>query len=108
MAQSIDPIGKIGSTNPIQRVSRVTQQSKQAEKTELEPDFGKILQQALEETNDDIAIAEQKTDDFAAGKLSNIHDVLISAEKAAMSLRLTLEVRNKIVDAYREIMRMQL
>jgi len=52
--------------------------------------------------------AERAADEFAAGRLSNIHDVLISAEKAAMSLRLTLEVRNKIVDAYREIMRMQL
>ncbi|HNW46048.1 MAG TPA: flagellar hook-basal body complex protein FliE [Thermotogota bacterium] len=108
MAQSMDPIGKIGSANPIQRVSRVGQTPRQAEKSEIEPDFMKILQQALEETNADQYEAERAADEFAAGRLSNIHDVLISAEKAAMSLRLTLEVRNKIVDAYREIMRMQL
>jgi flagellar hook-basal body complex protein FliE len=89
-------------------VSRVGQTPRQAEKSEIEPDFMKILQQALEETNADQYEAERAADEFAAGRLSNIHDVLISAEKAAMSLRLTLEVRNKIVDAYREIMRMQL
>lgn len=108
MAQLIDPIGKLSSTTPIQKIDRVASSSKQVQSTDLDLEFSKILQQALEETNNDQLEAEWKTDEFAAGRLSNIHDVLISAEKAAMSLRLTLEVRNKIVDAYREIMRMQL
>jgi len=48
------------------------------------------------------------TDDFAQGKISNIHEVIIEAEKASIALRLTVEVRNRIVEAYREIMRMQI
>ncbi|MDK2877469.1 MAG: flagellar hook-basal body complex protein FliE [Thermoanaerobacteraceae bacterium] len=37
----------------------------------------------------------------------NIHDVVIAGEKAKLSLELTLQIRNKAIEAYQEIMRMQ-
>ncbi|HHW02871.1 MAG TPA: flagellar hook-basal body complex protein FliE [Thermoanaerobacterales bacterium] len=37
----------------------------------------------------------------------NIHDVVIAGEKARLSLELTLQIRNKAIEAYQEIMRMQ-
>ncbi len=70
-------------------------------------DFGKILSDAIKSVNDEQKSVEQLSDDFAQGKVSNIHELVVEAEKASISLRLTVEVRNKIVDAYREIMRMQ-
>lgn len=70
-------------------------------------DFGKILSDAIKSVNDEQKFVEQLSDDFAQGKVSNIHELVVEAEKASISLRLTVEVRNKIVDAYREIMRMQ-
>lgn len=45
---------------------------------------------------------------FAAGKMDNIHKVMIDSAKADIALQLTIQVRNKIMDAYNEIMRMQL
>lgn len=42
------------------------------------------------------------------GEVDNLHDVTIAAEKANISLQLTLGIRNKVVEAYREIMRMQI
>ncbi|PLV56347.1 flagellar hook-basal body complex protein FliE [Thermotoga sp. SG1] len=71
-------------------------------------DFSKALKEALEKVNDIQKRAEKLTDDFAQGKISNIHEVIIEAEKASIALRLTVEVRNRIVEAYREIMRMQI
>lgn len=72
-----------------------------------ESEFGKILSDALKSVNEQQKKVEKMTDDFATGRISNIHELIVEAEKASISLRLTVEVRNKIVDAYREIMRMQ-
>ena len=52
--------------------------------------------------------AENLTNAFASGATDNIHQVLIAAEKADIALQFTLQVRNKILDAYNEIMRMQI
>lgn len=77
------------------------------ELTRSENEFGKILSDALKSVNEQQKKVEKMTDDFATGRISNIHELIVEAEKASISLRLTVEVRNKIVDAYREIMRMQ-
>jgi flagellar hook-basal body complex protein FliE len=110
MSGSIDGIGGINSLDPIKRLEKVAkQQGSLVQKQEPEgPDFQKILNDAIKSVNTQQKDAIQVEDDFAAGKISNIHDAIITAEKASMSLTLTLEVRNKIVDAYKEIMRMQL
>ncbi|AEH50864.1 flagellar hook-basal body complex protein FliE [Pseudothermotoga thermarum] len=71
-------------------------------------DFSSILKDAIEKVNQMQKNAEKLATDFALGRISNIHEVIIEAEKATIALRLTNEVRNKIVEAYREIMRMQL
>lgn len=44
---------------------------------------------------------------LATGESKNIHEALISMEKASLSLQFTMQVRNRIVEAYQEIMRMQ-
>lgn len=50
--------------------------------------------------------SSQLTEDFALGKSSNIHEVMIASEKAGLSLRFLMQIRNKLMDAYQEIMRM--
>lgn len=94
----------------IERIKGVSNQSVNLQKTQTKLDnseFSKILSEALESVNEQQKKVEQMSDDFATGKVSNIHELVVEAEKASISLRLTVEVRNKIVDAYREIMRMQ-
>ncbi|MGQ9856396.1 MAG: flagellar hook-basal body complex protein FliE [Fervidobacterium sp.] len=97
-------VDKIGGLNPLRPniTSNVGSQ-----KTNDSSEFGKILSDALKSVNDQQKNVEKLSDDFAAGKVSNIHELIVEAEKASISLRLTVEVRNRIVDAYREIMRMQ-
>lgn len=73
-----------------------------------ENNFSETLKEALEKVNDIQKKAEKAADDFAQGRISNIHEVIIEAEKASIALRLTVEVRNRIVEAYRDIMRMQI
>ncbi len=69
--------------------------------------FAALLQGALTEVNDYQLAAEEAARLLAAGLLTDVHQATIAAEKAELSLQLTLEVRNKLVEAYQEIMRMQ-
>ena len=71
-------------------------------------DFKELLKKAIDNVNELQKQAEKLSNDFAQGKISNIHEVIIAAEKASISLRLTVEVRNRIVESFREIMRMQI
>ncbi len=70
--------------------------------------FSDYLYQALDEVNRLQLDAQRQMDDFAAGRTDNIHQVMIAIEKADIALQLTVQVRNKIIDAYNEIMRMQI
>ena len=46
------------------------------------------------------------TVDLAKGEVEDVHDVMIAVEKANIAMELMLEIRNKIVEAYQEVMRM--
>jgi flagellar hook-basal body complex protein FliE len=77
------------------------------ETKESEVSFQDFLKKSLNQVNSLQVDAENKNVLLATGKIENIHDVTIASEKAKVALDLTLAVRNKVVDAYREIMRMQ-
>lgn len=51
--------------------------------------------------------ADKKIQDVAVGRSNNIHETMIASEKADLALRLMVQVRNKVIDAYQEIMKMQ-
>ncbi|WP_352419595.1 flagellar hook-basal body complex protein FliE [Proteiniborus sp.] len=69
--------------------------------------FNDFLKNALDEVNQLQTESESYTKLLALGQVENIHDVTIASEKAKIALQMTLAIRNKVVDAYKEIMRMQ-
>ncbi|MFS0727837.1 flagellar hook-basal body complex protein FliE [Paenibacillus sp. 1P07SE] len=74
---------------------------------EATQDFGQYLKQAL-----DGAAAQEKgvhtiTDQFIIGQ-ADVSDVMVAANQAHLTLQLTSQVRNKVIEAYQEMMRMQL
>ena len=71
------------------------------------PSFEEYLKNSLGEVNDLQVEAERQTTLLATGQAENVHDVTIAAAKAKISLDLTMAVRNKVVEAYKEVMRMQ-
>ncbi len=75
--------------------------------TETSKDFQQLLQDNLNKVNDLQLNSDQLTEDFALGKTDNIHQVMIAGEKAETAMKLTLAVQNKVIDAYKEIMRLQ-
>ncbi len=70
--------------------------------------FGEILNNAINSVNDLQIESRNLGLDLAVGKTDNIHEVVIAGEKADIALQLMMQVRNKIMDAYSEIMRMQI
>ncbi len=74
-------------------------------------DFETVFQSALgmvNETNDLHNDAESAMIQFAMGQSENTHDLLIAQSKANISLQYTAAVRDKLLEAYREIMQMQI
>ena len=69
--------------------------------------FGKMLMDALNDVNDLQQKASHTSVDLATGKIEDISQVVIAAEKAAVALQLTIQVRNKMLESYQEMMRMQ-
>lgn len=69
--------------------------------------FGEYLANALDKVNQLQHESQKASVDLAAGKIQDISQVVIATEKATIALQLTMQVRNKVVDAYQEIMRMQ-
>ena len=52
--------------------------------------------------------SSKKIQDFMAGEISDVHDVMMAVEKAGTSFQLLMELRNKMMDAYQEIKRMSI
>lgn len=50
--------------------------------------------------------ADTEIEKFASGEAKNIHEVMISMQKAEMSFKFLMQTRNKLVDAYKEVMRL--
>ncbi len=69
--------------------------------------FASLVQQYVQQTNQDTKAAQEATVDLAVGKSSNVSETLLAVQKADLSFQLMMSVRNKLVDAYREVMRMQ-
>lgn len=84
------------------KIIETSENTKQPEKT-----FGEFLDEALNNVNQLQNEASQASINLATGKIQDIAEVTIAAEKATVALHLTMQVRNKVVDAYQEIMRMQ-
>lgn len=69
--------------------------------------FQDLLTNAIKEADDAYVTASKDNQALLSGEVDNLAGVLINATKAELSLNMVIQVRNKIVDAYSEIMRMQ-
>jgi flagellar hook-basal body complex protein FliE len=71
------------------------------------PSFADALKKSIEQINESQNESDKMTEALATGKNVELHDVMISAQKASVTMSLAVEVRNKAIEAYQEMMRMQ-
>ena len=70
--------------------------------------FESVLKNSLDKLNEKQIDADNITNEFIAGGDVEVHEMMLSMEEAKMSLQLAIQVRNKIVDAVKELTNMQL
>jgi len=69
--------------------------------------FKETVSNFVNEVNDMQVKAGESVENFATGKVENVHEVMIAMSKAEVSFKFMMETRNKLIDAYKEIIRMQ-
>ncbi|BEP29383.1 flagellar hook-basal body complex protein FliE [Helicovermis profundi] len=69
--------------------------------------FSNYLLNALDKVNESEIDSNKMDQLLAVGDVENLHEVMIASQKAEVTLDFAVEVRNKIMDAYKEIMRIQ-
>ncbi len=70
--------------------------------------FGEFLVDSISKVNDLQVEANTAVQELAAGKTNNVAETLLTVEKAELAFKTMNQVRQKVIDAYREIMRMQI
>ena len=96
-------LGPLAPTQAIGVTKPVTEQTP----AEITQSFGQYLQSALESVSNQDKKVHALNDQYLIGKV-DVTEVLIASEQAQLSLQLTSQIRNKVVEAYQEMMRMQL
>lgn len=70
--------------------------------------FQKVLNDLIDKVSELEKNADKSIQELISGERENIHQVMTAAEEASLAFNLMMEIRNKLVEAYKEIMRMQI
>lgn len=70
--------------------------------------FADLVSSLMQDTNDQQAAVGDSVRKLVTGESDSIHDVVLTASRADLAFRLVMEVRNRLISSYEEIMRMQI
>ena len=93
----IQPIGEAGKALP--KVTGLTEDG---------ASFGDLLKQAMQEVDAVQHTAQQEARNLMTGEATDMHSAILAVQKADVSFQMMMAVRSKLIDAYREVMRMQM
>ncbi len=70
-------------------------------------DFSNMLKTNMDETNNLLNKSDSMVKEYATNRTMDLHEVMIAVQEAGMALSYTMQVRNKLIEAYQEVMRTQ-
>ncbi|MTI69488.1 MAG: flagellar hook-basal body complex protein FliE [Firmicutes bacterium] len=94
--------------DPSVKMNLINQMSPKKENIQNDKAFGDVLKEKLEGVNKLQIKADKANRDLITGEAQDIHSVMIATEEAKLALEMTVQVRNKVIEAYKEINRMQI
>ncbi len=103
-------MGDIGIQNGLKSVLGPKVEGKSGDGLKIgegQESFGNVLADSLKEVNNLQLEADKAIEDFATGQTKNVHETMLALGKADTAFKMTMQVKNKIVEAYQEIIRMQ-
>jgi flagellar hook-basal body complex protein FliE len=86
-------VGQVDRVSPTDRVTA--------------PGFADMFEKFVKGVDQKKKVSTQQTKDLILGRSDNIHEAVVKSEEAKVAFNLMIEVRNKLVDSYKELMRMQ-
>ena len=102
---AIAPITKISSLDELEKLKDA---SSSASSSQAEIPFKSLFETAVNNVKQTQSDYDSEVYKMATGQSDNLHDITIASSKASLSVDLLVQMRNKIVDAYDEVMRMSL
>lgn len=100
---------KINEFVPSGRIfDSISANPKQNEVDSKSENFADMLKNSLDEVNEKQLNSEDISQKFLTGEDVDIHEVMLASEEARLSLQMAVQIRNKLVEAYQELNRMQL
>ena len=98
MPAPISPVSIVHSTEPLREIGAAGKPG----------EFGKVLEAALGQIQNSRNEATSAVQQFLSGETEELHSTVLAAQRAELAFELGLQVRNKILQAYQEVMRMQM
>lgn len=71
------------------------------------PGFSQLVMQGLDRVNEALLDGQSEMQRLAAGKVENLHQVMLKLEESRLSFQLMVQVRNRLLESYQDVMRMQ-
>jgi flagellar hook-basal body complex protein FliE len=94
--------------NPEMRLQTEHPSSVKPTPAEAQENFANKLKGAIEQLNEMQVESDRMTNQLATGQVDDLHQVMITAQKASITLEATIQMQQRAIDAYNEIMRMQI
>ena len=96
----------INPSSPLQQLENLDKKSR-AEGGGDDGRFAELLNQAVSEVNELQKSSDKEVGKILSGDIKDVHSAMIAMQKADLSFQMVMQVRNKLVEAYQEVMRMQ-
>ncbi len=100
-----DPISRLNGPLPVDMIELG---GKAAAKGADSVNFGDVFRGAVERVDEFQKTSQQMVDRFLQGEDVEVHDMVMAGQRAELAFDMFLQVRNKVVQAYQEVMRMQI
>lgn len=98
----------INSVTDFQALPQIKPNAAIKKDTIKENSFGEAMKKFLNDVNNDQHAAAQKVQEIITGQSQNLAEAMTAIEESRLSFQLMLEIRNKLVESYQEINRMQI
>lgn len=104
---AISPIGSLKPVVSVTSLGRVDGGPRVETGESGGTSFKQMVKDAIGEVNSIQNQSDQLAEKLATGEIEDVHQAMIAMQKAKLALDLTIQVRNKVIEAYQEVMRMQ-
>lgn len=96
----------IQRTSPFQQLQEFESKLPGKAQADGATDFKKLLTDALQDVDEAHKASDQQIQKVISGEVQDVHTAMIAMQKADLSFQMMMQVRNKLIDAYHEVMRM--